>query len=273
LALIQIGFLSEKLKRKVHFNAILPIDPMFPMPVKLPLKTAYMLHGYTGSCDGWFTGHSLGKLATNNNIAIILPNAENHFYVDDEQRGDMHGEFIGSELVEFTRKIFPLSDKREDTIIGGISMGGYGALRNGLKYNDTFGHIVAISPAIITSGLKDSTDEPNPIGATRGYYESVFGDLSTATQRDIDICWLSEKMKREGASCPNIYLACGSNDNLVFESRRLHEHLTSLGITHVYEEGPGTHDDLFFDPHMAAGFAQIKNLDRPPEMPNPFWVD
>ena len=272
MAIIQASFLSECLKRKVHFNAILPVDPVMPEVFHPPLKTAYLLHGYSGSCDDWFIRHSLGALSQNNNLAIILPNGENHFYVDDKQREDMYGEFIGHELIEFTRKVFPLSNAREDTTIGGISMGGYGSLRNGLKYNDVFGHIVGVSPAIILNEITGPEFKPTIQGATLGYYESVFGDLSTANNRDIDIFWLSKKMKDEGSVFPDIYFACGSNDVLVFENRRFHAHLTELGVPHVYEESPGTHDRFFFDPHLEAGFNRI-DLDRLPEVKNPLWTD
>ena len=272
MSIIQASFLSNCLKRKVHFNALLPIDPLFPEMFRAPLKTAYLLHGYTGSCDDWFIKHALGKLSQQNNLAIILPNGENHFYVDDMQREDMYGEFIGRELVEFTRKVFPLSNSREDTIIGGISMGGYGSLRNGMKYSDVFGHIVAISPAIIINELTGPEFRPSIQGTIPGYYESVFGNLDTVTERDVDIFWLSQKMKNEGAIFPSIYIACGANDKLVFENRRFHAHLTQLGIPHVYEEKPGTHDAFFFDPHLAAGFARL-DLDRIPELQNPLWVD
>ena len=272
MAMIRASFLSNCLKRNVHFNAVIPVDPLFPQPFKPPLKTAYLLHGYSGSCDGWLTKHSLRDLSICNNLAIILPDAENHFYVDDTQREDMYGEYIGRELIEFTRKVFPLSEAADDTIIAGISMGGYGALRNGLKYNDVFGHVVAISPAIILSDITGAEFRPSIPGVTRGYYESVFGDLDTATGRDVDVFWLSEKMKGTNAKFPDIYIACGSNDKLVFENRRFHEHLRGLGVPHVYEERPGTHDDLFFKPHLEAGFSRIE-LDRQPEPPNPFWVD
>jgi len=245
---------------------------MLPGAFRTPLKTAYLLHGYSGSCDDWFTRHSLGRLSQLNNLAIILPNAENHFYVDDMQRGDMYGEFIGRELIEFTRKVFPLSDLRADTIIGGISMGGYGSLRDGMKYNYVFGHVVAISPAIILNEMNAPDFKPKINGMTDGYLESVFGDVSTVTERDVDVFWLSKKMADEGEIFPTIYIACGSNDALVYESRRFHMHLMELGVPHVYDEGPGTHDEDFFEPHLNEGFARL-DLDRIPEMCNPLWVD
>jgi S-formylglutathione hydrolase FrmB len=151
-------------------------------------------------------------------------------------------------------------------------MGGYGALRNGLKYNDVFGHIVALSPAIITNQLDASTDEPNEVGATRAFYESVFGDLKKATESDMDLIWLSSHLAAAGTDFPDLYFACGWNDKLVFESRRLHEHLCSLGVPHVYEEGPGTHDSDFFDPHLLRGLDRL-DLDRAPKVQNPFWMD
>lgn len=272
MAVISVSFLSDCLKRKVHFNAILPVDPVLPITINLPLKTAYLLHGYSGSCDDWFVRHSLGNLSQKNNLAIILPNAENHFYVDDFRREDFYGEFIGRELVEFTRRMFPVSDQLDDTIIGGISMGGYGSIRNGLKYNDVFGHVVAISPALILNEITGNEFRPTLQGVQRGYYESVFGDLDTANERDVDVFWLAKKMKDEGAVFPSLYIACGANDKLVFENRRFHTHLTELGVPHEYVEGAGTHDDLYFDPHLKAGFDRL-DLDRMPEMPNALWVD
>ena len=49
--------------------------------------------------------------------------------------------------MEFTRRTFPLSSKREDTFIGGLSMGGFGAIVNGLKHPETFGAVCALSSA------------------------------------------------------------------------------------------------------------------------------
>lgn len=55
-----------------------------------------------------------------------MPFGENKFYVDHPQSNAYFSKFIGEELVSFTRRSFPLSTKREDTFIGGLSMGGYG---------------------------------------------------------------------------------------------------------------------------------------------------
>lgn len=272
MALIQTNMQSACLKRPVTFNAIIPIDSMFPVPEAelKPLKTMYLLHGYTGSNVSWLTDSALGEIATLNNLAIIMPNGENHFYVDDMKRLDMYGEYIGRELIDFTRKVFPLSKKREDTIIAGISMGGFGALRNGLKYSETFGHIIAISPALIIDQVASSSVEPNDVGATRGYYESVFDDLDKAAETDMNPRICAEQLKESGKSIPDIYFACGKNDFLVLESRKLRKSFDEMRIPYVYEEGPGSHEPAFFDPHLKRALDRL-DLDRLPPMPNMFW--
>jgi S-formylglutathione hydrolase FrmB len=274
MALIQASFTSACLKRTVTFNAILPVDRMSALcePAAAPLKTLYLLHGYTGSCMDWFMNAELGSLAMTNGLAVIMPDGENHFYVDDMKRQDMYGEFIGRELVEFTRRMFPLSLKRDDTIIGGISMGGYGALRNGLKYNDIFGQIIAVSPTIVIQELQASTDMPNHIGATRGFYESVFGDLNKTAESDVDLHWLVNTLHESGQAFPGIYIACGYNDMLVYESRRLDGHMSALGVPHIYEEGHGSHEPAFFNAYLRHAL-ELLPLDRPAQLPNPNWIE
>ncbi len=84
------------------------------------------------------------------NLAVVMPvTGENAFYVDQPSIGAMHGQFIGEELVEITRKMFPLSRKKEKTPLSeALSMGGFGALRNGMKYHDTFGAVICLSGAL-----------------------------------------------------------------------------------------------------------------------------
>ena len=275
MALIQLDFYSQLLKRSVKLNAYIPLDDkLIPgqEPASGPFKTMYLLHGYTGNCYGWLGSDDIDDISRLYGLAVVMPEGENHFYVDAARRGDMYGEYIGREIVEFTRTLFPLSHKREDTIIAGISMGGYGALRNGLKYSGTFGHILGISPANIIHELRDATEEANNVGATRGFYESVFGDLDGAMDTDVNLTYLAEKMKREGTDFPTIYFACGYNDMLVFTNRNFHNVLTSLGGPHIYEEGPGTHDPLFFKPHLISGLETL-NIEKPPVPPNPFWIE
>ena len=201
-----------------------------------------------------------------------MPDGENHFWVDAMRRTDMYGELVGRELVDFTRKLFPLSHKREDTIIAGISMGGYGAIRNGLKYSDVFGHIIGCSPAMIINDLDKENKISTVTGCTKSYYRSVFGDLTKVPETDMSPFWLAEQMKNSGKEFPDIFFGCGYNDLLVAPNRDLHAKFEELGIEHIYKEYPGTHDPLVFEPCLMEALDRLP-LDKLPEMMNPFWID
>ena len=253
MALLRVDFISKSLMRTVTANVVLPTDKISfgegsPQPQKF--KTLYLLHGIFGNYTDWVTGTRIQSWAQDKNLAVVMPSGENKFYVDNFKSGDLFGQFIGEELVDFTRRTFPLSDKREDTFIGGLSMGGYGALRNGLKYHDTFGRIVALSSGLIKEGILQSKYEEKDSIHNRHYYESVFGDLSQLEGSDMDYEALVDKLIREGKSIPEIYLACGTEDFLYQQNLAYHRFLEERGVKHTYVEGPGIHDWVFWDTYI-----------------------
>lgn len=143
-----------------------------------------------------------------------MPSGENKFYVDHPQSNAYFSKFIGEELVPFTRRSFPLSTKREDTFIGGLSMGGYGAMVNGLKYHEIFGSIVALSSAFILDLIVRSNDNSSNPLHRRSYYESIFGNLDEIKGNDKDYIALVNRL--EISQIPDIYMACGTEDSLLY---------------------------------------------------------
>ena len=148
MALIQVNFVSAALQRTVPMQVILPVDKLAPdgkLPKEKKFKTLYLLHGFLGNYTDWVSGTRIQRWAEERDLAVVMPSGDNAFYVDRPETLNNYGRFIGEELVEITRRMFPLSRKREDTFIGGLSMGGYGAMRNGLKYHNTFGNVISFS--------------------------------------------------------------------------------------------------------------------------------
>ena len=165
MAVMQVDFVSQCLMRTVTIKVILPLDKIAKMngeKAYVPEKftTLYLLHGMLGNHTDWIDGTRIQRWAQEKNLAVVMPAGENRFYVDNPREGAYFGEYIGRELVEMTRKMFPLSEKREDTFIAGLSMGGYGAIRNGLKYHKTFSHIAGLSSGIMLEDILNSTNEP-----------------------------------------------------------------------------------------------------------------
>ena len=146
--------------------------------------------------------------------------------------------------------MFPLSRKKEDTFIAGLSMGGYGALRNGLRYPETFGFIGALSSVLIIDDLAASNDEAPMVFQRRSYYESIFGELDKVAGSDADPKALIHMIKSQKIQVPAIYMACGTEDFLIQKNRAFHEYLEAEGIAVTYEEGPGTHSWMFWDTYI-----------------------
>ena len=120
---------------------------------------------------------------------------------------------MGKELVAVTRRMFPLSHRREDTFIGGISMGAYGAMRNGLKYCETFGNIISLSTAMAIDNLEYLVSD-NLFFLRRSFLESNFGDLHKVANSDKDPVRLAADLVYCDRPRPRLYVACGNQDPL-----------------------------------------------------------
>ncbi len=254
MAFIQMNIFSNALMRTVPVNMILPVDKLLPPGVpergNKPYKTLYLLHGVFGNYTDWVCGTRIQRFAEEHDLAVVMPSGDNAFYVDRPAAGNFYGEFIGKELVELTRKMFPLSHEREDTFIGGLSMGGYGAMRNGLKYSDTFGSIVCLSGALHVEEMASRTGEGEFFLGSKSFAEACFGDLSKLLGSDKDPKALIEKLKADGSPLPRIYMACGTEDELLPVNRDMVKFLKKHGVEHKYVEGPGGHDWDFWDTYI-----------------------
>lgn len=87
------------------------------------MKILYLLHGYTGDETDYPANTRICELSKKYGNAVILPDGDNNFYIDNDVEKRYFGKYIGEELVEYTRGLFHLSNKREDTYIGALSMG------------------------------------------------------------------------------------------------------------------------------------------------------
>ncbi|MBS4193613.1 alpha/beta hydrolase [Lederbergia citri] len=254
MALLQVNFMSKSLARTVPMNVILPVDKMtFPgtqVREDKPYKTLYLLHGVFGNYTDWVTGTNIQRWAEEKDLVVVMPSGDNMFYVDNPGVNNFYGEFIGKELVEITRKMFPLSHNRDDTYIAGLSMGGYGAIRNGLKYHDTFGYVAGLSSALITDGIENRTNDVSFFLESRDYAEWCFGDLTKVSESDKNPKWLANKLVEENANIPKIYMTCGDNDSLLGLNQDFRNYLYGLGIEVTYEEGHGAHDWDFWNRYI-----------------------
>ena len=242
MALLQCTFFSQALMRTVPIQVVLPTDkalgPNAPAP-KGPFPTLYLLHGIFGDQTDWVCGTRIQAWATERNLAVVVPAGENSFYVDNKKASALYGTFIGKELVDFTRRTFPLSTKREETFIGGLSMGGFGSIVNGLQNPETFGAVCALSSALILDSMMENKEYTDFLMSTKGYYESVFGDLDQVKGGPNDYDALAEKVAASGGPKPKFYLACGTEDGLIGVNRSSGTTCRLWGTSSPTRKGPG----------------------------------
>ena len=251
MAFIQMNLLSKSLMRTVPVNVILPANKMLPPGApereEKPWPTLYLLHGIFGNYTDWVCGTRIQRYAEENDLVVVMPSGDNAFYVDQPAANNFYGQFVGEELVELTRKMFPLSRRREDTFIGGLSMGGYGAMRNGLKYHGTFGSVISLSGAF---RLEQMAEHSEQAGTPGDYMRACLGDPAQALNSDKNPKYLVRELKKAGKALPNIYMACGDQDGLLEMNRDMAAFLKEQGADVTFEVGPGAHEWDFWDTYI-----------------------
>lgn len=259
MAIFQVEFFAKTLNRHVPVSVFLPTDKFYFPGMKKreegrPYKTLYLLHGVTDSCSDWLYKSNIMLYAEEHDLAVVMPSGENAFYVDHTWDTNLYGTFINEELIDFTRKTFPLSCRREDTYIAGNSMGGYGAMRNGLLCSEKFGAIAALSGAFLPNDKSFAEPVENPFYFVESmeYRRGCFGqDLQAAVKNsEYNLKLLIEKLLEEKKEIPDIYIACGTSDGLLPYSEDLSAFLTEHGVKNTFETGEGGHEWTFWDRYI-----------------------
>ncbi len=264
MAFFRIDYYSNALHRATSFEMFIPNDPR--EPAGLPgnpgkgekaeaqtMRTLFLLHGYTGKAENWVPE----EVAVRYNLAVVMPTAENSFYLNGEATGRAYQTMVGEELVSYVRRTFGLAKKREETFIAGLSMGGFGALHTGLAYPKTFGKIVALSSALIVHEVAHlKPGEDNGV-ANYEYYRQCFGDLATAEKRDVNPEVQILNLKKKKVRIPDIFMACGTEDFLLENNRQLHAFLEQENVPHQYLEGPGVHNMVFWSEYIVRAIEWI----------------
>lgn len=252
MAFYNVEFFSECLKRCVSFKVILPNDMPGAELNQKDLKTLYLLHGYSNMNYEWVWNSNIMELAGKYHLCVVLPSGENSFYLDGKATGRKYGTFIGEELPLYVQKTFGLSKAAEDNFLGGLSMGGFGAIHTALQYPERFGKLFALSSALIMYELEEMKPGEE-LMANYDYYSLMFGDLSQLQNHPNHPEEQIRRLKKTGGKIPQIYMACGREDSLLLHNRRFHDFLKKEGVEHVYLESTGNHDFVFWNAYLEPG--------------------
>jgi len=201
LALIHCNFFSEVLGLSASMYVILPQKTygqtgMTGVTIKDRHPVLYLLHGRTDDHTIWLRRTSVERYVAPLGLAVVMPEVHRSFYTD-MANGYKYWTFISEELPEIVKSFFNLSDKREDTFVAGISMGGYGAFKLALSKPECF------AAAASLSGALDIVDTVNNVtGITEYEWSSIFGDLKKLPGSSNDLFHLANAASgfREGVT-------------------------------------------------------------------------
>jgi putative tributyrin esterase len=256
---------SETIGKATTAEVLLPNVGTPPYPV------FYLLHGLSDDAMTWLRHTRLEWYARHLPIMIVMPDGYRSFYTKAEQGRDF-AHHIGVELPAQVERWFQARTDRAGRAIGGLSMGGYGALRVGLGHAERFGSITSHSGAVTWGNFKAKTgDQAPPVlrGRSAELVEEltrVFGENPHGTDHDITL--LAQRAQAAGR-LPAIRIDCGTEDFLIEDNRELHANWEAAGIPHLYKEYPGAHDWDYWDYQIQSALAYHREVNDWPRWVGP----
>jgi putative tributyrin esterase len=236
MALIHVDFSAESLDLATSMTVVLPQEGPTPPPV------LYLLHGLTDDHTAWTRYTSIERYAYDHKLAVVMPQVHRSFYAD-EAHGMKFWTFLSDELPRVVQRFFNVSQKREETFVAGLSMGGYGAFKWALRQPERFAAAVSLSGALDVAWLQKNDDRPH----IREVMDRVFAGRDTEGSDD-DLFHLLERADK--SALPRLMLRCGTGDHLFEQNERFVHACARAGLPLDSEFEPGGHEWSFWDRHI-----------------------
>lgn len=206
-----------------------------------PVKALYLLHGMSDDQTIWCRRTSIERYAADYNLAVIMPTTGLQWYTD-APGAQKWWTYVSEELPLLMADMFPqISPNPEHTFAAGLSMGGYDALKLGLRGKGRFSHVASLSGAVNIARLHEEQDDP----ADSKFFNGIFGTEKEAAGSFNDLISAAEELKKEDR--PRVYMWCGTEDFLYGHNALMRDHLLALGYDLTYQESPGDHQWKYWD--------------------------
>jgi putative tributyrin esterase len=232
MGVAQVQLYSNALGKWTSYNVILPEEGEGPFPV------VFQLHGLSDDHNAWLHRSNIVRHAAKYPFIIAFPDGGTHFYTNWRSSGRLgkvnYEDLVVNDITAHLKRNFNVTDG--PWAIGGLSMGGYGAMKLGLKHAERFASIWSHSSAF------DMRD--------RDFDYSLIPDAD-----DIHLVPHAERVSKMERP-PVISFDCGTEDELLNENRWFHAELDRLGLSHTYQEHPGAHTWDYWDLHVQEALTQ-----------------
>lgn len=248
MAVFQVHMMSYTLRMSTDLMVIIPSSKGWDrikgterhtdFPKKFPCL--YLLHGFGKDYFAWLSGTNVEKFAYQYKIAIVMPSGYNSAYTDMVY-GMEHSKFLTEELPEFVERMFPVSSEKKDRFIAGFSMGGYGAMMNGINHPEIYDAAVSFSGTLNAEARLLGQTNSSP-----SLTKAIYGEPPVLYKETQDIFVMLENAAKEKKQLPRLFACCGTEDERAYPRYlMLKECCDKNSIPAVLEEGPGEHDFFF----------------------------
>jgi S-formylglutathione hydrolase FrmB len=232
-----VKFQSKLVNATLPYNVILPPDYVAAKTARYPVL--YLLHGLTGHYTDWVGRTNIADYAVQYRIIVVTPEGNDSWYIENYET------YILLELIPDVQQRYRTIEARDGRAIAGLSMGGYGAIKFGLKSPQTFALAASMSGAF---GMTRFTDEQVPASWRESL--KLFGPAGSQTRKANDLFELIGNVPASQiTSLPYFYFDCGTEDSpLIFPyNRQLADMMVDRKIPHEYRELPGDHSWAYWD--------------------------
>ncbi len=238
---------SKLMAREMPYRVIVPVN--YKTEKARRYAVIYLLHGLTGHFDNWTDRTKLADYAAKYNYLIVTPEGNNGWYSDSGSvPNDKYESYIVQELIPEIDKNYRTNTDRNHRAVAGLSMGGYGSIKFGLKYPEKFALVGSFSGALMAASLTEKMVASTGWKALTDSITTVYGAEDSPTRAANDVFRLIREMPAEKAkTLPFIYLDCGTEDGLIGTNREFSALLLEKKIPHESRELPGKHDWIFWD--------------------------
>lgn len=217
-------------------------------------KVLWLLHGTFGDHLDWLRRTNIDLYAAEKGLAVVMPSALNSNYSNwsDFSLGyDMY-DFLTEELMPLVQGWLPVSDRREDNFIAGLSMGGRGTVKFAANHPELFAAAAVLSASPVEYD-RVLTDELLAEG-TGMFADRLRGMVANAGGKEAFLAseenvWRILDEKAGSGELPRMLFACGSDDELIVgDLRTFAEHAADIGLDAEFWIADGyRHEWRFWD--------------------------
>lgn len=239
MALLTMNAESRFLNTNQAFSMILPDMPRALEPAEFygarqELPVVWLLHGTYGDHTDWVRKTNVERYAARKGVAVVMPSGLNSNYSNWSScmtGYDMY-DYLLRELMPMVHHWFPVSQRREDNFIAGLSMGGRGAIKLAVNAPERFGAaaILSASPRDFATFTPEFLAGGDPVAMRfAGMVENAGGiDAFLASEENV---WRIIDERAASGELPRILFASGADDDYVMNDLRpFREHAAEIGL-------------------------------------------